>query len=147
MLTWNTTLKFCHFCGNEMKKTYSGCLRKCSSGCEKKEQYPPIHPVAITRVLDHNREKALLVRQIRYPKGMYSCTATFMKPGDTLEDCVRRAAKEAGIVVEEIKYLQSQTWPLPQSTLMLGASAIAMPGSTEVGINFSLILYSLKKYE
>jgi NADH pyrophosphatase NudC (nudix superfamily) len=75
MLTWNTTHKFCHFCGNEMKKTYSGCLRKCSSGCEKKEQYPPIHPVAITRVLDHNREKALLVRQSRYPKGMYSCIA------------------------------------------------------------------------
>jgi NAD+ diphosphatase len=71
-----------------------------------------------------------------------------MEPGETLQNCVRREiAEEAGIVVEEIKYFQSQTWPLPQSSLMLGASAIAMPGSTEVGINFSSILYSLKKYE
>lgn len=53
--------------------------------------------------------------------------------GETLQDCVRREiAEEAGIVVEEINYFQSQTWPLPQSSLMLGITAIAMEGSEVV---------------
>lgn len=64
-----------------MKKTFSGCFRECTAGCDKKHQYPPIFPVAITRVLDHSGEKTLLVRQPRHPKGMYSCIAGFMEPG------------------------------------------------------------------
>lgn len=56
--------------------------------------------------------------------------------GETLEDSVRREiAEEAGIVVENIKYFQSQSWPLPQNSLMLGCTAVAMPGSEEVDTN------------
>jgi len=59
-----------------------------------------------------------------------------MEPGETLQDCVRREiAEEAGIVVQDINYFQSQTWPLPQPSLMLGCTAIAMPGSFELTID------------
>lgn len=44
----------------------------------------------------------------------------------------REVAEEAGIVVEDINYFKSQTWPLPQSSLMLGVTAVAMEGSDEV---------------
>ncbi|XP_021944322.1 nucleoside diphosphate-linked moiety X motif 13 [Folsomia candida] len=136
MITWNEASKFCQRCGSAMKKTFSGCVRECSEGCTKNHVYPPISPVAITRVLDQTREKVLLVRQPQYPKGMYSCIAGFMEPGETLQDCVRREiAEEAGIVVEEINYFQSQTWPLPQSSLMLGITAIAMEGSEVLDID------------
>jgi len=138
MTTWNANCNFCQTCGSPMKRTFSGCLRQCTANCEH-NQYPPIFPVAITRVLDHSRQKALLVRQPRSPKGMYSCIAGFMEPGETFQDCVRREiAEEAGIVVEDIRYFQSQTWPLSfnsQSSLMLGATAVAMEGSEELDID------------
>lgn len=82
MITWNEASKFCQRCGSAMKKTFSGCVRECSEGCTKNHVYPPISPVAITRVLDQTREKVLLVRQPQYPKGMYSCIAGFMEPGN-----------------------------------------------------------------
>lgn len=44
----------------------------------------------------------------------------------------REIAEEAGIVVENVKYFQSQSWPLPQNSLMLGCTAVAMPGSEKV---------------
>lgn len=44
----------------------------------------------------------------------------------------REIAEEAGIVVGKIDYFQSQTWPIPQDSLMLGVSAVAMPGSEKV---------------
>jgi 8-oxo-dGTP pyrophosphatase MutT (NUDIX family) len=65
--------------------------------------------------------------------------------GETLQDCVRREiAEEAGVVVERIEYFQSQTWPLPQSSLMLGCTAIAMPDSETVGIPYTLTIYCAK---
>lgn len=55
--------------------------------------------------------------------------------GETLEDSVRREiGEEAGIVVENVKYFQSQSWPLPQNSLMLGCTAVAMPDSEKVCI-------------
>lgn len=61
--------------------------------------------------------------------------------GETFQDCVRREiAEEAGIVVEQISYFQSQTWPLPQSSLMLGATAVAMQGSEEVARKYFTLL-------
>jgi NAD+ diphosphatase len=55
------------------------------------------------------------------------------EPGETLQSCIRREiAEEVGIVVENIEYFQSQTWPLPMSQLMIAATAIAMEGSEEV---------------
>jgi len=120
-----------------MKKTFSGCIRECSnSSCIHTQQYPSISPIAITRVLDHTKEKALLVRQSRHPKGMYSCIAGFIEPGETLQDGVRREiAEEAGIVVEDIRYFQSQSWPMPISQLMLAATAVAMKDSDKLDID------------
>lgn len=41
-------------------------------------------------------------------------------------------AEEAGIVVDNVEYFQSQAWGLPQTTLMLACTAIALPGSEKV---------------
>ncbi len=65
-------------------------------------------------------DRCLLGRQSRWPKGMYSCLAGFVEPGETIEEAVRREIhEEAGIACGEVAYLASQPWPFP-SSLMIG---------------------------
>jgi len=137
LLTWNERMKFCPSCTSPMKGNVSGTVRKCSKPCDIwKEHYPSLHPVTIVRITDPTDEKVLLVRQPRHPQGMFSCIAGFMEPGEDAITTVRREiAEEVGIVVEKIAYFDSQTWPLPQSTLMLAFTAVAMPGSEKVDID------------
>jgi len=135
LLNWNEKMKFCSNCASPLKRNVSGTLKECGKPCDprKSHNYPPTYPVAITRVTDQSGEKVLLVRQPQYPRGLYTCISGFMEAGETLEDSVRREiAEEAGIVVENINYFQSQSWPLPQNSLMLGCTAVAMPGSEEL---------------
>jgi NAD+ diphosphatase len=137
LLTWNERMKFCPGCASPMQGNVSGTVRKCSKPCDIwREHYPVTHPVSIVRVTDASDEKVLLVRQPRHPKGMYSCIAGFMEPGEAVDSTVRREiAEEAGIVVEKIQYFDSQTWPLPQNSLMLAFTAVAMPGSEKIEID------------
>jgi NAD+ diphosphatase len=70
-------------------------------------------------------EQCLLGRQARFPKGMYSCLAGFLEPGETIEEAVRREIhEEAGIDCGEVAYVASQPWPFP-SSLMMGCLARA----------------------
>ena len=70
-------------------------------------------------------ERCLLGRQARFPKGMYSCLAGFVEPGETIEEAVRREIhEEAGVACGEVAYVASQPWPFP-SSLMIGCLAQA----------------------
>jgi NAD+ diphosphatase len=70
-------------------------------------------------------ERCLLGRQPAWPQPFYSALAGFVEGGETLEEAVRReVAEEAGIVVDQVRYLASQPWPFPAS-LMLGCTAEA----------------------
>ncbi|KAJ6642177.1 NAD(P)H pyrophosphatase NUDT13, mitochondrial [Pseudolycoriella hygida] len=138
LLNWNQKTNFCSNCASPLRRNVSGTLRACTKPCDPRKAniYPPTFPVAITRVTDQKDEKVLLVRQPQYPRGMYTCISGFMEAGETLEDSVRREiAEEAGIVIENVKYFQSQSWPLPQNSLMLGCTAVAMPGSEKLDID------------
>ncbi len=47
---------------------------------------------------DHARQSVLLGRSPGWPKGMYSCLAGFVEPGETIEAAVRREVfEEAGV--------------------------------------------------
>jgi NAD+ diphosphatase len=55
-------------------------------------------------VLSSDGEKILLGRQKTWPKGMYSCLAGFIEPGESFEDAVRREVlEEAGIEVGPVR--------------------------------------------
>jgi NAD+ diphosphatase len=62
----------------------------------------------------------LLARSARFRSGFFSCLAGFIEVGESAEDTVLREVKEeVGILVNNIRYLKSQSWPFP-SQLMLG---------------------------
>ena len=58
---------------------------------------------------------------------MYSCVAGFVDAGETLFECVQReAAEEVSVEVIAdlgLRFLNSQFWPFPTGSLMMGCMA------------------------
>jgi len=129
LLTWRRKNLFCSVCGAPLAISVSGCSSKCTSCFSV--SYPSTSPVGIVSVSDPIAQQLLLIRQPRYPPGMYSCIAGFLDVGETLEDCVRReVAEEVGLEVEKVTYLASQHWPFPAGSLMIGCQAEVQTGLT-----------------
>jgi NAD+ diphosphatase len=116
ILGWHARHGFCANCGAPTHPAAAGWRREC--GVCKTQHFPRTDPVVIMLAIDG--ERCLLGRQARWPKGMYSCLAGFVEPGETIEEAVRREiGEEAGIACGEVAYLASQPWPFP-SSLMIG---------------------------
>eukprot|EP00088_Acartia_fossae_P055928 TRINITY_DN6503_c0_g1_i1.p1 TRINITY_DN6503_c0_g1~~TRINITY_DN6503_c0_g1_i1.p1 ORF type:complete len:341 (+),score=54.17 TRINITY_DN6503_c0_g1_i1:41-1063(+) len=127
LLQWKKTMNYCSKCGGKLVKTLSGSQGACPD-C-KSVYYPQTSPVGIVSICDTEKDKLMLIRQPRYPPGMYSCIAGFLDVGESLEECVRReAAEEVGIEVDKVTYFGSQHWPFPAGSLMIGCQAEALPG-------------------
>ncbi|MGD9845672.1 MAG: NAD(+) diphosphatase [Variibacter sp.] len=122
MLHWHARHRFCANCGAETQLASAGWKRVCPA-C-KVEHFPRTDPVVIMLAIDGDR--CLLGRQSRFVKGVWSCLAGFVEPGETIEAAVRREThEEAGITCGYVTYLASQPWPFPMS-LMIGCHAQAI---------------------
>jgi NAD+ diphosphatase len=131
LLTWHRRHRFCANCGAPTRSTEAGWRRDCAA-CGA-EHFPRTDPVVI--MLAIHGECCLLGRQSRFAKGMWSCLAGFVEPGEAVEDAVRRETlEEAGIVCGRVSYFASQPWPFPMS-LMIGCHAQAL--TTELKIDRS----------
>jgi NAD+ diphosphatase len=87
----------------------------------------------VIMLVTDDEDRALLGRQLHWPKGRYSTLAGFVEPGESVEQAViREVAEEAGVTVGQVQYVASQPWPFP-SSLMLGFMAQAT--STEVRVD------------
>lgn len=123
LLDWHHNHRFCSKCGAASALTKGGFARRCSDTTCGAEHFPRVDPVVIMLAVDGDR--CVLGRQPRFAPSVYSALAGFVEPGESLEEAVRREIEEeAGIVVEEVRYVASQPWPFP-STLMLGFIAQA----------------------
>ncbi|WWC63415.1 uncharacterized protein I303_106017 [Kwoniella dejecticola CBS 10117] len=144
LIDWNVRNKFCPACGSPTYSLWAGWKRNCLTSVQPVEgkepcfstkglhnfAYPRTDPVIIMGILDSTGEKMLLGRQKSWPKGMYSCLAGFIEPGETFEDATRREVlEEAGIEVGPVRYSSSQPWPFP-SNLMVGTFGRAKDGQT-----------------
>src|SRR5271170_169841 len=128
IISWRRRHRFCGTCGAKTLSAKSGHVLVCSDPSCRHEQFPRIDPAIIVLVSDGQR--ALLGRQATWPIGRYSTIASFVEPGESLEDAVAREVfEETGIEVDRIEYHSSQPWPFPAS-LMLGFTAHAV--TTEV---------------
>lgn len=76
-------------------------------------------------VITEDNSRVLLTRQPRYPPGMYSCMAGFVDGGEDIRNCIiREVAEEAGIEVSRVEFCDSQFWPFPQGSLMIGTNIV-----------------------
>lgn len=141
ILSWHDRYKFCPTCGSSTCMEEAGYKRKCENEeCRSlrgvhNTSYPRLDPVAIMLVIHPDGDKCLLGRKKMFPKGMYSCLAGFMEPGESIEDAVRREVKEeSGIDVGLVRYHSSQPWPMP-SQVMIGCHAWATSTSIVIDEN------------
>ncbi|MBW1602985.1 NAD(+) diphosphatase [Streptomyces sp. JJ66] len=126
---WQRLHRFCSRCGERTVIAAAGHIRRCPA-CGA-EHYPRTDPAVIMLVTD-DQDRALLGRQVHWPKGRFSTLAGFVEPGESLENAVRREVfEEAGLPVGEVEYLASQPWPFP-SSLMLGFTAQATTSRLQV---------------
>ena len=122
LLHWHARHRFCSNCGAATNVVEGGWRRDCPS-C-RTQHFPRTDPVAI--MLPVAGERCLLGRSHRFQRGMWSCLAGFVEPGEAIEDAVRRETlEEAGIVCGRVSYFASQPWPFPTS-LMIGCHAQAL---------------------
>ncbi|MBI9108218.1 MAG: NAD(+) diphosphatase [Spirochaetales bacterium] len=116
---WNDKTHFCGRCGTEFSWHGRERAKHCRT-CGNVE-FPRISPAIIIRIIKDG--KLLLAHNRSFPEGRYSLLAGFIEMGETIEEAAAREVKEeAGIEIENIRYLASQCWPFPDS-LMIGLTA------------------------
>lgn len=124
LVGWHARHRFCPRCGAGTIITKGGWQRSCVSETCGADHFPRTDPVVIMSV-EHDGD-LLLGRQPRFPPRRYSTLAGFVEPGEGLEEAVaREILEEAGLVVEDVRFVASQPWPFP-SSLMLGCHARAL---------------------
>jgi NAD+ diphosphatase len=129
LLGWHGRHRFCPNCGAPTEVAQAGWRRDCPA-CQT-QHFPRTDPVVI--MLAVRADECLLGRQPRFGKGMWSCLAGFVEPGETIEEAVRRETlEEAGIVCGRVAYFASQPWPFPMS-VMIGCHAEAL--TTEITVD------------
>jgi NAD+ diphosphatase len=122
LLGWHMRHRYCPNCGTRTELAEGGWRRDCTS-C-KALHFPRTDPVVI--MLPISAGRCVLGRSYRFQRGMWSCLAGFMEPGEAIEEAVRREThEEVGILCGQVRYFASQPWPFP-SSLMIGCHAQAL---------------------
>ncbi len=131
LLNWKINTLFCSKCG----KLLIDCIDESACECTqcKKRYYPQNSPAIIVQIYKEN--KLLLANHVKHRDSLYTCIAGFLEPGETIEECVVREAKEeVSITVDNVKYIESQSWPFPHQ-LMIGCTAEWVCGEIKVEEN------------
>ncbi|ROT33299.1 NAD(+) diphosphatase [Micromonospora sp. HM5-17] len=128
---WHRHQRYCGTCGARTRSVEGGAARECA-GC-RQQLFPRINPAVIMLVeAPGTPARCLLARHAGADDDAFALLAGFVEVGESLEDAVRReAAEEAGIVVDQVRYVASQPWPFPAG-LMVGFVARARGEATRV---------------
>jgi NAD+ diphosphatase len=116
---WERNSASCPRCGGETERISCSWGKRCK-GCSY-EHFPNVYPCTLALV--KRSDSLLMIRKPEWPEGYYSLPSGFCDFGECLEECVVREVKEeTGILVKNIRYVGSQSWPFP-SQLMAGFTA------------------------
>jgi NAD+ diphosphatase len=115
LANWHATHRFCSRCGEETHPILGGAVRSCSQG---HHHHPRTDPAIITLIKDRS-DRILLGHQATWPEGRFSTIAGFVETGESFEGALHReVGEEAGVTVDEFRYLGSQPWPFPSSVMI-----------------------------
>lgn len=149
---WLYRNRFCPGCGTKVIPIHAGGKLKCTNeettGEGDKKRYvcpvrntrvsnvsfPRTDAVVITAITNRDRTKILLSLNKRYAYSkMYSCTAGFMEPSETVEVAAKREIwEETGVICSDIRIQMTQPWPFP-GNLMIGCIAtVDFNGENEI---------------
>lgn len=113
---WQHRNVFCGVCGHPNRLQSSGHKLICSNEECARHSFPRIDPAII--VLVTHGKSCLLGRNAHWPTKRFSTLAGFVEPGESLEDAVvREVFEEAGVRLKSIRYVSSQPWPFPASSM------------------------------
>jgi NAD+ diphosphatase len=143
LVEWARTHRFCGRCGAPTAPVPG----ERAMGCEScgLQQYPRVAPAVIMIV--HRGDEMLLAQGARFPMKIFSALAGFVEPGESLEEAVRREVREeVGLVVGDVDYFDSQSWPFPNS-LMIGFYAAYERGELVLDPTEILEAGWFRKYE
>jgi NAD+ diphosphatase len=113
---WQHRHLFCGVCGNSNRLLCAGHKLVCSNEECARESFPRIDPAII--VLITHEDACLLGRSPNWPPRRFSTLAGFVEPGESLEDAVvREVFEEASVQLDSIRYVSSQPWPFPASSM------------------------------
>lgn len=144
VLEWNRSAKFCPACGQRTISEEAGWKRICpkppadtdrSKMCPARRStqaytHPRLDNSIIVAIASADGERIMLGRKKRSPPKFFSCVAGFQEPGESIEECVRREAREeTGLRLAKVIYHSSQPWPMP-SQLMIGCLAVVEGNET-----------------
>ncbi|WP_144795611.1 NAD(+) diphosphatase [Microbacterium paludicola] len=123
LASWLREARFCPTCGAETRLRQGGWSRHCDK-CAR-DLFPRTDPAVIVAVESADGERLLLGANANWRGRMYSCFAGFVEAGESLETTVHREIEEeAGVLLDDVRYISSQPWPYPRS-LMIGFRATA----------------------
>ena len=113
---WQHRHGFCGVCGHPNRLQSSGHKLVCSNEECARQSFPRIDPAII--VLVTHEDACLLGRNANWPEKRFSTLAGFVEPGESLEDAlVREVFEESRVRLKEIRYVSSQPWPFPASSM------------------------------
>ncbi len=113
---WQHRHGFCGVCGHPNRLQSAGHKLVCSNEECARQSFPRIDPAIIVLVTHENA--CLLGRNSNWPPKRFSTLAGFVEPGESLEDAVvREVFEEARVRLKEIRYISSQPWPFPASSM------------------------------
>lgn len=119
LANWNRTERFCRKCGSGL--SVSTQISKRCPVCGE-EWFAPMSP-AVMVIIEDDNGRILLAHNAAFRKNFYGLIAGFVETGETLEQCVEREVKEeTGLLLRDIRYVASQSWPFPHQ-LMIGFHA------------------------
>lgn len=127
---WQHRHGFCGVCGAPNRLLSAGHRLVCSNEECARETFPRIDPAII--VLVTHGDACLLGRSPNWPPRRFSTLAGFVEPGESLEDAVvREVYEESRVRLNSVRYVSSQPWPFPASS-MCGFYAEAASRDCEV---------------
>jgi NAD+ diphosphatase len=125
---WARNHRFCGACGKPMTPVAGERAMRCECG---HVAYPRIAPAMM--VLVKKGHAILLARNVAVPPGgRMSALAGFLEAGESVEEAIHREVhEEVGLLVKDLRYFASQSWPFPGS-LMVAFTAEYSSGEIRV---------------